>query len=315
MLIFPINELMDEQACYDFLLHVLHPAGLCCPQGHQLASEQAPHDRHRAPIVDYRCRQCAAVCNIFTGTIWAKSRYRCSTIVLIMRGIAQGTPTSHLAQELGLDRSHLLELRHHIQQLIAARLSPSALADAVVEADEMYQHAGAKGHKHADPDDPPRRRANKVRGHGTWDNDRPPVAGVVGRASRQLRLQVLKHSNRAARQGFVEATTRTGATVNTDEWQAYNQLPSTGRSHAAVCHRPGQREWARDDDGDGVREVHCNTMEGIWTGLRNFLRPFRGVSKYYLDQYCAVYEWIYRFKELSAEFLRSIMTCYTSEPT
>ena len=43
-------------------------------------------------------------------------------------------------------------------------------------------------------------------------------------------------------------------------------------------HMPGQREWARDDDGDGIREVHSNTIEGLWTGLRNHLRPFRGIS-------------------------------------
>jgi hypothetical protein len=41
-------------------------------------------------------------------------------------------------------------------------------------------------------------------------------------------------------------------------------------------------EYARDDDGDGFCEAHCNTQEGIWTGLRNFLRPFRGVHKKYL---------------------------------
>jgi hypothetical protein len=33
MLIFPIDELMEEQACYDFLVKVLHPKGLCCPKG------------------------------------------------------------------------------------------------------------------------------------------------------------------------------------------------------------------------------------------------------------------------------------------
>ena len=38
-------------------------------------------------------------------------------------------------------------------------------------------------------------------------------------------------------------------------------------------------------DWDGVREVHCNTMEGIWTGARNFRRPFRGVSKWCASQY------------------------------
>ena len=50
-----------------------------------------------------------------------------------------------------------------------------------VEADEMYQNAGEKGIPHLDPDDPPRRRANKRVGHGTMENDRPPVVGIVGR--------------------------------------------------------------------------------------------------------------------------------------
>ncbi|MBX6316079.1 MAG: hypothetical protein IRY99_24675 [Isosphaeraceae bacterium] len=45
----------------------------------------------------------------------------------------------------------------------------------------------------------------------------------------------------------------------------------------------------RDDDSDGVREVHVNTLEGLWTGLRNFLRPFRGVNKGYLYQYVAMF--------------------------
>ena len=44
------------------------------------------------------------------------------------------------------------------------------------------------------------------------------------------------------------------------------------RGHATVKH--SKKEWARDD-GDGIREVHSNTIEGTWTGLKNFLRPFR----------------------------------------
>ena len=61
----------------------------------------------------------------------------------------------------------------------------------MTEADERYQNAGEKGRKHTDPAAPPRPRANKARGHGTWESDRPPIAGVVGRSSRQIRLQVL----------------------------------------------------------------------------------------------------------------------------
>ena len=123
MMQFPLTTLLDEQACYDFLLQVLHPGGLACPHGHVLPSAQAPHDRHRAPIMDYRCRRCGAVFNLFTNTLFSKTRYRCSQIVLLLRGIAQGTPTKHLADELGIDRGHLLTRRHKIQAVLARRLS------------------------------------------------------------------------------------------------------------------------------------------------------------------------------------------------
>ena len=166
---------------------------------------------------------------------------------------------------------------------------------------------GKKGIPHTDPDDPPRRRANKVRGHGTWDNDRPPVAGVVGRDSGQVRLQVVEHSDRATLQPFVEQTTGAEATVYTDEWEAYSRLPQTGRGHACVCHTPGKREWARDDDGDGIREVHNNTLEGIWTGLRNFLRPFRGISKWFLGQYIAIFQWSHNVKAATDDFLCALL--------
>jgi transposase len=134
---------------------------------------------------------------------------------------------------------------------------------------------------HNDPADPPRRRANKAAGHGTWDTDRPPVCGVVGRECGRLALRVGRR-NWAAElvHQTVVPRTRPGATAYTDEWSGYKPLRAAGRGHAAVRHNAG--EWARDDDGDGVREVHGNTPEGLWTGLRNFLRPFRGVSKKYL---------------------------------
>src|SRR6478752_491290 len=126
MIQFPLTTLLDEQAWYDFLLQVLHPTGLACPHGHLVPSEHAPLDRHRAPIMDYRCRRCGAVFNLFTNTLFSKARYRCSTIVLLLRGIAQGIPTKHLADELGIDRGHLLSRRHAIQAVLARRLSPSA---------------------------------------------------------------------------------------------------------------------------------------------------------------------------------------------
>jgi transposase len=179
----------------------------------------------------------------------------------------------------------------------------------VVEADEMYQNAGEKGEPHRDPDDPPRRRANQFNGHGTYDNDRPPIRGVLGRSSGEVVLQETHRSTRKELHPRVVATTRDDATVNTDEWHAYDPLSATGRGHATVNHNAG--EYARDDDGDGVREVHCNTIEGHWTGLRNFLRMFRGVHKRYLGQYVAFYQCMHNFRTDVFQFIETLLGCFT----
>lgn len=95
--------------------------------------------------------------------------------------------------------------------------------------------------------------------------------------------------------------------VNTEEWNAYSGLTNEGRVHRTVCHEPGKRQWARDDEGDGVREVHNHTLEGLWTGLRNFLRAFRGVHKKYLEQYIAVFEWAHNLKTATVEFVSLLL--------
>lgn len=302
---FPITDLLKEEECYSFLLNTLHPEGLKCPNGHSLPQGQVPHDVRRFPIVDYRCRTCGSVYNLFTNTVWSGTQYKCATIVLVMRGIAQGVPTMQLSDELELDYGALLERRHRIQSLALENRPDEALPDQETESDEMFQNAGEKGSQHTDPGDPPRHRANKRKGRGTLENDRLPILGIVGRDTNQIRLKVCDNVQKSTIQPVVADTTQKDAQVYTDESTAYANLNETGRQHASVQHSQG--EWARDDDGDGIREVHCNTLEGIWTGLRNFLRPFRGVHKKYLAIYVVMFEWSHNLKQVTGNFLRSLM--------
>lgn len=171
----------------------------------------------------------------------------------------------------------------------------------------MFQNAGEKGLRHRDPDDPPRRRANKRRGHGTFENDRPPVVGVIGRESGEVRLKAVEHTDGVTLEGVAAKATREDAVVNTDEWGGYNGLEAMGREHRTVCHSPPAPEWARDDDGDGIREVHTNTQEGFWTGLRNFLRMFRGVSKWFLWGYVAAYAAIHNAVWINPVWLAKVL--------
>jgi len=131
---------------------------------------------------------------------------------------------------------------------------------------------------------------------------------VIGRESGEVRLDVIATARMVERDDVVDTACLGGTTVNTDEWSGYNRVGKRhGRVHRAVDHSGPKSTWALDADGDGVREVHCNTLEGLWTGLRNFLRPFRGVNKKYLEQYVKMFEWSYNLKAIDDGFLRVLL--------
>jgi transposase-like protein len=140
---FPLIDLMDDRACYEKLLHLLHPDGLACPRC-GTRDRLGIHRRHRDPVLDYQCGHCGRVFNAFTATPLQGIRRSPAELLLIVRGIAQAAPTAQLARELGCDRKHLLQLRHRLQGTAALHLDRNPLGDGVVEADEAYVNAGEK---------------------------------------------------------------------------------------------------------------------------------------------------------------------------
>ena len=123
-----------------------------------------------------------------------------------------------------------------------------------------------------------------------------------------MRLEVCRNATKAQVLPIVTGCTLPQTTVNTDELNIYNTLPELNLEHWTVRHTPGcYSQWARDDDGDGIREVHTNRMEGLWTSLRNFLRRFRGIHKKYLQQYIKVFQWGWNLKRADDCFLRALM--------
>jgi transposase-like protein len=177
---FPILDLMDADACYQFLVDTLHPDGLRCPTC-QRADTLAVHDRHRPPVFDYRCRHCRAVFNASTGTPLQKTHRSPVQLVLLLRGIWQAAPTARLARELGCDRKHLLTLRHKIQGLAeqaATRAGP--VPGGHVEADEMFPNAGGKRRPAPRPGRPAA-AAGEQAPRARHLRQRPPAGGRGGR--------------------------------------------------------------------------------------------------------------------------------------
>ena len=83
--------------------------------------------------------------------IFAKTRQTPATLVLLLRGIAKGESTARLARELKLPRKQATTLRQRVQQNLFARQPTYLLAEAVFEADEVYQNAGEKKHPASRP--------------------------------------------------------------------------------------------------------------------------------------------------------------------
>lgn len=140
----------------------------------------------------------------------------------------------------------------------------------------------------------------------------------MGRTSGTVRYWVRHHTDAATCQEVVQHLVPPGAAIlYTDEWPGYGPVGAAlAIDHATVRHGPdemGRREWARDDDGDGIREVHCNSCEGATTGLRTYLRGFRGVHKKYLALYVATYETMRDAKSISSAVIQRM--CFTLHPT
>ena len=78
-----------------------------------------------------------------------------------------------------------------------------------------------------------------------------------------------------------------------------------GYRHETVCHARG--EYARDEDGDGFCEVHVNTMEGIWSLLRSWLRPHRGISQEKLPLYLGFFEFVHNARRRGKALLGALV--------
>lgn len=131
------------------------------------------------------------------------------------------------------------------------------------------------------------------RGRGTADSDKPPILGLIERGGK-LVCKVLDNVQQKTIQPIFERLVRLGSTVNTDEYTIYDRLESWGYTHVSVNH--GSGEFARDADGDGINEVHVNTLEGVWSLLRSWLRPHRGVSQRWLPVYVGFFSVIHNLR-------------------
>ena len=121
----------------------------------------------------------------------------------------------------------------------------------------------------------------------------------------ELVINMLQNVQQKTIQPIIKATVELGTLIFTDEYSIYDRLVKWGFLHKSVNH--GKGEFARDEDGDGFCEVHVNTIEGVWSLLRSWLRPHRGISQDKLPSYLAFFEFVYNSKVRGKSLLDSLV--------
>ena len=158
---------------------------------------------------------------------------------------------------------------------------------------------------------PRRRRLKGERGRGTLAEEKPPIFGMLQRGG-EVVIRMLENVKRLTIGPLIERTIAKGTSAYTDEYDMYSRLFEWGYGHETVYHAAG--EYARDDVGDGFREVHVNTLEGSWSLLRSWLRPHRGIPLESLPLYLGFFEFVHNVRARGKRLLEALIGILLAPP-
>ena len=140
--------------------------------------------------------------------------------------------------------------------------------------------------------------------------EKPPVLGLLQRGGEVI-VRMLANVQQATIRPVIEATVAEGALVHTDEYDVHARLRDRGHGHETVRH--GRGEYARDEDGDGFCEVHVNTAEGLWSLLRSWPRPHRGISQGKLPTYLGFFQLVHNARRRGKALLGTLIAGLVAE--
>lgn len=301
-----IQELIDDAKCYETIRTQRWPNGVHCPHcGFHWVTKRGFHTNQPARQ-RYRCHGCEQQFDDLTGTPLAGHRQPVKVWILCLYFMGLNLSNRQIAQELDLNPTDVHEMTTFLRQAFHAQRQPPIL-EGKVEFDEVYIVAGHKGQPAAvqSAGRPSRRNRLKAqRGRGTLATEKPPVFGMIQRTG-QLILEMLPNVQMKTIQPLIQAHVQPGTLIYTDDYNIYARLHEWGYDHKSVNH--ASREFARDEDGDGFHEVHTNTIEGVWSLLRSWLRPHRGISQDKLPLYLAFFEFVHNVRQRGKALLSSLL--------
>lgn len=304
-----ILDLIDDAECFRKIRDLRWPDGVACPVCDSRNIRKNGHDDTQPCRQKYQCNDCGKRFDDLTDTIFAGHHQPLKVWVICLYFMGLNLSNEQIAKELNLNKDDVQKMTTQLREGVVVR-KPKVELSGEVECDEAYVVAGHKGNPEAVKKKGRkgrRRRLKGQRGRGTKEKEKPPIFGMIQRGG-QLVLRMLSNVQQMTIAPLMKGTIETNSTVYTDEYDIYDRLKLWGYEHQTVCHACG--EFARDDDGDGFHEVHVNTIEGVWSILRSWLRPHRGISQEKLPFYVGFFEFVHNVRQRGKALLGSLLELF-----
>ena len=305
-----IPYLQDGRKAAEYLRQLRWPDGVQGPRGGNEAVE--PRARCDNGLQRCNCGHCAgrwgqqfAMVTDWTRSLFEESKFSPREWLLVIGLWQLKLNATDMAAAAAIQERTAPRCSNFLDGGISetSHLEPTRPLAHPVAADACDQSAGSKGLARAveRPARAPRPRGLQLRGRATAATGRPPSLGLVQRRDQAdqaapaapVSLEVLENVRTATIKPLMAAKVKAGAQFFTAAYNIYH-CTQADSDHRTVNHGAG--EYARRAP-DGTC-VHCNTMEGIWSGLRHFLDHFKGSSQRFLPLRVGRYEFLHNHTHL-----------------
>ena len=283
----------DEDSARRWFESHIWPEGRACPRCGSVRTHEAKHAKS-----PYRCTDCRAYFSVKTGTAMEGSKISLRKWVFafyLETTSLKGISSMKLHRDIKVTQKTAWFMLHRIREVWAT--DKAAQFTGPVEVDATYVGGKRKNMSNA------KRRELAEQGAGRGAVGKVAVVGVKDRATKQVRAQVVEHTDKPTLQGFVIKHTATGATVYTDKASAYEGLPF---KHESVKHSVS--EYVR-----GM--AHTNGAESFWSMLkRAHMGTYHKLSPKHLDRYVQQFAGKQNFREFdTADQLGAIASSMTGK--
>lgn len=280
------NEYPDDDACLDAIFIRKYGQTPTCPgcgvaesKFHRIAGRRA-----------YACQWCGHHLYPCVGTPFEKSSTKLTLwfhAMYLMTATRNGVSAKELERQLGVTYKTAWRIGHELRKLMGCSESDGPMSGHV-EVDETYL-GGKEPNKHG---------SKKLRA-GRGMVGKQPVFGMLERGG-DVRAQVVTDTRRKTLEPIIVENVEKGATISTDEYAAYKQLPKQGYEHGVVAHSAGQY-------AAGIH--HTNGIENFWSHFkRGVMSTHIHISRQHAQKYVDEFAYRYNLRKNPAAMFDGLMT-------